>query len=323
MVYLQGARQVGKTTLARQLLQTGTMEHYFSFDDPAVLSAAAQDPADFVQALSPHTVLEEVQRVPAVMPVLKMRVNTRRQAGDLLLTGSANPLMLPHLSETPVGRMAVVTLMTLSQGEIEGREQRWVEVFSHDALEGDASLPSDLPSRVVRGGYPEAIRRADPYQRTEWVLSYVDSLLARDVREIAAIQRLTEVPRLLQLLAAQTCQTLNVANLSRETGVPQSTLQRYLALLETLFILVRVPAWYTNVGKRLLKSPKILLNDTGLACALLGIDEERLASAPLLQGRMVENLVGNGTAQANRFQRSSPTTVSLPHRPGRRGGFRH
>ncbi|GIV17248.1 MAG: hypothetical protein KatS3mg022_2683 [Armatimonadota bacterium] len=142
------------------------------------------------------------------------------------------------------------------------------------------------------GGYPEAVLRSEPRHRTDWLLSYVDALLARDVREIADIERLTEVPRLLQLLAAQACQTLNVANLSRETGIPPSTLQRYLALLETLFLLVRIPAWYTSPGKRLLKSPKILLNDTGLACALLGGDEERLANDPLMQGRLVENFVG-------------------------------
>lgn len=293
VVYLQGARQVGKTTLAKQLIQAGTMEHYFSFDDPAVLSAAGQDPVGFVRTLPLHTVLDEVQRVPAVMPVLKMRVDARRETGDLLLTGSANPLMLPHLSETLVGRMAIVTLMPLSQGEIEGREDRWIEkAFSGGLPLGDFPASHDLLSRVVRGGYPEAVLRADSRQRTDWLLSYVDTLLARDVREIADIERLTEVPRLLQLLAAQTCQTLNVANLSRETGVPQSTLQRYLALLETLFLLVRVPAWFTSIGKRLLKSPKTLLNDTGLACALLGIEEERLAHDPLLQRRMVENFVG-------------------------------
>lgn len=293
VVYLQGARQVGKTTLARQLIQAGIMKHYFSFDDPAVLSAAGQDPVGFVRTLPLHTVLDEVQRAPAIMPLLKMRVDTHREAGDLLLTGSANPLMLPHLSETLVGRMAVITLMPLSQGEIEGGEDSWLErVFSNGLSTGNFPPPHDLLSRVVRGGYPEAVLRSEPRHRTDWLLSYVDTLLARDVREIADIERLTEVPRLLQLLAAHACQTLNVANLSRETGIPQSTLQRYLALLETLFLLVRIPAWYTSVGKRLLKSPKILLNDTGLACALLGCDEERLAHDPLLQGRLVENFVG-------------------------------
>jgi len=269
------------------------MEHYFSFDDPAVLSAAGHDPVGFVRDLPLHTVLDEVQRVPALMPVLKMRVDTRREAGDLLLTGSANPLMLPRLSETLVGRMAVLTLMPLSQGEIEGREDRWLErMFSDDSLTGDFPASQYLLLRVVRGGYPEAVLRSDSRHRMDWLLSYANTLLARDVREISNIERLTDVPRLLQLLAAQTCQTLNVANLSRETGIPQSTLQRYLALLDALFLLVRIPAWYTSMGKRLLKSPKILLNDTGLACALLGIDEERLARDPLLQGRMVENFVG-------------------------------
>lgn len=126
-VFLQGARQVGKTTLAKQIIKTGIIGHYFSFDDPVVLSAAMQDPAGFVRALPQRAVLDEVQRVPVIMPILKRRIDTHREAGDLLLTGSAKPLMLPRLSETLVGRMAIVTLMPLTQGEIEGREDRWLE----------------------------------------------------------------------------------------------------------------------------------------------------------------------------------------------------
>lgn len=292
-VLLQGARQVGKTTLAKQLIQTGVMQHYFSFDDPVLLSAATQDPVGFVRELPPRSVLDEVQRVLPVLPAIKLRIDAHREVGDLLLTGSANPMMLPRLSETLVGRMATVTLMPLTQGEIEGRQDRWVEsLFSDDFSPRRFPRTSDLLERVERGGYPEEVLRSDARERVDWLAAYIDTLLARDVREIADIERLAEVPRLLQLLAAQACQTLNVAALSQQTGVPQTTLQRYLTLLETLFLWTRVPAWFANLGKRLLKSPKILVNDTGIACMLLGVDAVRLATDPLLQGRMVENFVG-------------------------------
>lgn len=150
----------------------------------------------------------------------------------------------------------------------------------------------DLLFRIVRGGYPEAVRYVDARQRADWLSAYIDTVLARDVREIVDIERLWEMPRLLQLMASQACQSLNVAGISRDAGIPQTTLQRYLAVLEALFLLIRVPAWHTNLGKRLMKSPKLLINDTGLACTLLGVDEERLARDPLLLGRMVENFVG-------------------------------
>jgi predicted AAA+ superfamily ATPase len=293
VVLLQGARQVGKTTMAKQLIQAGVLQHYFSFDDPVLLSAASQDPVGFVRELPARSVLDEVQRVLPVLPAIKLRIDAHRVAGDLLLTGSANPLMLPRLSETLVGRMATVTLMPLSQGEIEGRRDRWVEsVFTEDFPLRQSPRTDDLLERVERGGYPEAVLRPDARERSDWLEAYIDTLLARDVREIADIERLAEVPRLLQILAAQACQTLNVAALSQQTGVPQTTLQRYLTLLETLFLWTRVPAWFANLGKRLLKSPKILLNDTGIACLLLGVDASRLAADPLLRGRMVENFVG-------------------------------
>ncbi len=292
-VFLRGARQVGKTTLAKQMVRDGMLDHYFSFDEPGVLASATEDPAGFVRALPSRAVLDEVQRVPAVMPLIKMRIDERRETGDLLLTGSADPLVLPHLAESLVGRIAPVTLMPLSQAEIEGVNTNWLEEALRGEAPSHAVVPADdLLARIVRGGYPEAVLRTDPVQRADWLSAYVDTLLARDVRQIAEVERLMEMPRLLQLLSAHTCHLLNVAGISRESGIPQTTLQRYLALLEALFLLWRVPAWYTNIGKRLLKTPKVMLNDTGLACHLLGIDAERLARDPILLGQLVENFVG-------------------------------
>lgn len=298
VVFLQGARQVGKTTLAKQLIAEGVMERYLSFDDPVALSAARQDPAGFTQALNVRTVIDEVQRAPEILPLLKMRVDDHREPGMFLLTGSADPFALPQVSETLVGRMAVATMMPLSQGEIEGVQENWLDTLfnGHSPLQLRAPanpLPlKDLFERVSRGGFPEAVLSQDDSSRAEWLSAYIETLLARDARDLVDIERRTELPRLLHLLAAHTCQTLNIASLSRDTGIPQTTLQRYLTLFETLFIVTRAPAWYANLGKRLLKSPKWLLCDTGLASVLLGSDTERLRHDPILAGRLVENFVG-------------------------------
>lgn len=292
-VFLQGARQVGKTTLAKQLIEAGVLRDYVSFDDPLTVVAAQQDVLGFVRSLPQGVVIDEAQRVPEVMRTIKMRIDERREAGAFLLTGSANPLALPQIADALVGRVGLATLMPLSQGEIEGVRETWLErAFESEPTAMRYPAPDDLPERIVRGGYPEAVLRRDASARREWLLAYIDTLIARDVRNLGEVERLTALPQLLKLLTANPCQILNIANLSRELGVAQATLQRYLSLFEALFIVFRVPAWYANIGKRLLKSPKILLNDTGLATALLGVDADRLQQEPALLGKMLENFVG-------------------------------
>ncbi|MER3474654.1 MAG: hypothetical protein C4335_11620 [Armatimonadota bacterium] len=311
-VFLQGARQVGKTTLARQLIAEGVMVHYVSFDDPIVLASVKSDPLTFVRNLPPRIVLDEVQGVPELLPLLRLRIDERREPGDLLLTGSATSLALSQVADTLVGRMAVLTLMPLSQGEIEGVREHWIErVFEGEPsfCSSEISL-SDLSARLVRGGYPAVVTCVDETARSEWLSAYLDTILARNVHQIADIERLVELPRLLRLLATGACQTLNVANLSRESGIPQATLNRYLAVLEALFLWIRVPAWYANLGKRLLKSPKVMLNDTGLLAMLVGADEKRLAQDPLLLGRMVENFVGMELLKQITF---TPRRIQLYH----------
>ncbi|MCL6623067.1 MAG: ATP-binding protein [Fimbriimonadales bacterium] len=292
-VFVQGARQVGKTTLAKQLLDAGVVRDYVSLDDPLVGSAIRQDVVGFVRALRSGTVIDEVQRIRELMPVIKMRLDEQREAGTFLLTGSANPRMLPLVSDALVGRVGVVTLMPLSQGEIEGVRETWLErIFASEPALTLCPPSGDLTGRLVRGGYPEAVLRGDTWARREWLLAYIDTLMARDVRDLAEVERLTALPVLLRILAASPCQLLNIASLSRELGLAQPTLHRYLSLFEALFIVLRVPAWYARIRKRLLKSPKILLNDTGLATVLIGVSEERLQQEPVLAGRLLENFVG-------------------------------
>lgn len=310
-VFLQGARQVGKTTLAKQLIAKGVLRDYLSMDDPITAQAARQDPVGFVRSLQRGAVIDEVQRAPELMPVLKMRIDEEREAGMFLLTGSASPLALPQVADALVGRVGLIALTPLAQMEMESAEQNWLESAFGAEWQAVRYPPADdLAERIARGGYPEAVLRPDADLRREWLLSYIDTLIARDVRALAEIERLGALPQILQLLAANPCQIQNIANLSRELGVAQATIQKYLSLFETLFIVQRAPAWFANIGKRLLKAPKILLNDTGLACALLGYNATRLEQEPTITGKLLENFVG---AELQKLIACSGKRIQLYH----------
>lgn len=293
-VFLQGARQVGKTTLARQMVERGLYDAYYTLDDPTILEAARRDPTQFARDLPARAVIDEVQRAPELLLPLKMRIDSERAQVRFLLTGSASPLALPQVADALVGRMAILTMYPLSQGELTGVRESWIaRAFAGEfrAKHYDAT-PESLWQRVHRGGYPVAVALGEPSLRSEWLRSYTDTLLTRDIRTLADIGRTAELTRLMQLLASLSCQILNLSNLSRESGIAYTTLQRYMALLETLMVVVRVPPWYANLSKQLLKSPRVMLNDTGLALALLHKSSETLVSEPHLRGRMLENFVG-------------------------------
>jgi predicted AAA+ superfamily ATPase len=296
-VFLHGARQVGKTTLARALAESGGSGfRYVTFDDLTALAAAQADPEGFLAGFGDGPlVFDEVQRVPGLFLPLKAAVDRDRRPGRFLLTGSANLLVLPRLSDALVGRMAVVTLWPLSQGETG----RVIEGFV-DALFGDGvptlAPATDGPSiveRVLRGGFPEAVALASDRSRDDWCEAYVTTLLSRDIRDLAQIEGLAALPRLLALVAARPMALLNRAELARSSGIPQSTLQRYLALLEAVFLVRMLPPWHANLGKRLVKSPKLLLTDSGLAAHLMGLDAARVTSDRVLFGGLLESFVAN------------------------------
>ncbi|MCX7924506.1 MAG: DUF4143 domain-containing protein, partial [Fimbriimonadales bacterium] len=193
-----------------------------------------------------------------------------------------------------VGRMAVLTLHPLSQGELAGVRETWLRrAFAADwSVHRLEATPDDVWRRVQCGGYPEAVALEDATLRAEWLRAYVNTLLTRDVRMLADIERVADLTRLMQLLAALSYQVLNLSNLSRETGIAYTTLQRYMNLLEALMVVVRVPPWYANLSKQLLKSPRVMLNDTGLAIALLRKEAAALEEEPQLRGRLLETFVG-------------------------------
>lgn len=294
VVFVHGARQVGKTTLALQLIEEGVLQAYFTLDELAILQAAQRDPVGFIDSLPERCVLDEVQRVPELLLPLKHRIDRARKPGMFLLTGSANPLVLPQIADALVGRMATLTLHPFSQGEIEGKREAWLErAFSGRFQTATEAAPSDIWERILRGGYPEAVFISDTAKRQAWLRAYAETLITRDVRLLADIERVADMGHLLQLLAAHTCQLLNLASLSRDMSLSYSTLQRYLMLLEALMVVVRIPAWHANISQQLIKSPKMMLHDTGLALAVLNIGEDRLRNDDLLRGRMLESFVAS------------------------------
>jgi predicted AAA+ superfamily ATPase len=292
VVLINGARQTGKTTLARAVSQT-TGAQYFTLDDAATLALATGDSAGFVRQLSGPVVLDEVQKAPDLFPAIKLAVDNDRQPGRFLLTGSANVMTLPRLSESLAGRMEVIPLYPFSAGELTGQREGFVQRL-FDGTIAAAHLPvnaDDLPARLVRGGYPEAIQRGAEDRRARWFASYLSTILQRDVRDLARVEALPALPNLLKLLASRASGLLNLADVGRDAGLPHTTLTRYLALLETVFLVHRLPAWSPNLGQRLVKAPKLHLVDTGLACHLLGADTRRLNDDRALLGRLLETFV--------------------------------
>ena len=292
VVLLNGARQTGKTTLA-QALAAGSGAQYFTFDDLATLALAAGDPSGFIRNLTGPVVLDEIQKAPNLFPAIKLAVDKDRQPGRFLLTGSANVLTLPRLSESLAGRMEVIPLYPFSAGELAGAAEGFLaRLFAGTiATSKRASAGGDIAARLTRGGYPEATQREAEDRRGAWFASYISTILQRDVRDLARVDALHTLPNLLKLLAARASGLLNLADVGRDAGLPHTTLTRYLALLETVFLVHRLPAWSHNLGQRLVKAPKLHLVDSGLACHLLGADARRLSEDRPLMGRLLESYV--------------------------------
>jgi predicted AAA+ superfamily ATPase len=292
VVLLNGPRQSGKTTLAQMMTEkAGT--RFFSLDDAATLASASGDPAGFVRNLSGPVVIDEIQKAPDLFPAIKLAVDKDRQPGRFLLTGSANVMTLPRLSESLVGRMEIIPLFPFSAGELAGQHESFLKHLFDGTIAKTkpASVKDDLPARLVRGGYPEALQRESDDRRAAWFASYLSTILQRDVRDLARVDALHSLPNLLKLLAARVSGLLNLADVSRDAGLPHTTLTRHLALLETVFLMHRLPAWSPNLGKRLVKTPKLHLVDSGFACHLIGADVRRLAEDRPLLGRLLETFV--------------------------------
>ena len=308
---IQGARQVGKSTLAQSVL---SQQHgrYLTLDDPNQRAAAVADPLTFVEQFPGGCLgIDEVQRVPRLILALKTAVDRDRRPGRFLLTGSADLLRLPATGDSLAGRAESLELFGLSQGERAG----YVEQFIDEALGGNLFL--DVPgvldragylSLACEGGYPEALDRPSERRRNAWFDNYTARIVTRDAADISRLSHLADLPRLMRLLAAHTASTVTTATLARQVNLPESTLPPYLDLLETLFLLQRVPAWSNNLAGRVTKAPKLALLDSGLTARLLNITSNSLASGvnPDPAGQLLE------TFTLSELRKQLPNTESQP-----------
>lgn len=314
-----GPRQCGKSTLAEVIAHERDARQV-TLDDAGRRAAANADPTGFIEQLELPVVIDEFQKAPELLPAIKSRVDRaraggRRAAGMFLLTGSANVWATLRVSESLAGRAERVQLWPLSQGEILGRR----ETFIDGLLTGNvpriiaaASGRAAITPAVLCGGYPEMLARHDGRRRARWIENYIQMILERDVRDLTTkAQQLDELPHLLAAAAARVAGLLEISELARDTKLGRDTTSRYLTLLELLFLLRRVPAWSRNIGQRLIKAPKLWLPDSGLVSHLVGYDERRFEDDDTaLAGAMFENFIA---AEIIKQASWSHTDVGLYH----------
>lgn len=290
IVLLCGPRQSGKTTLARQIADSDIP--YFTLDDPTVLEAASVDPVGFVRGLD-RAVLDEVHRAPDLILPIKAAVDADPRAGRFLLTGSANLMTLPHLADSLAGRMEIIRLLPLAQAELHGSQPSFLEqVFSGEMPKSTAPVVrGDLVKIVLAGGYPEALARSDWRRRQNWHLDYIEAIIQRDVRDIARIEQLHAMPKLLRVLAEYSGQLANYSGIGTMLGMNHVTTAKYAGVFESLFIVRALQPWYTNTLKRLTKSPKLHFLDSGLLATLKNLSLDRLGRERALFGPLLESFV--------------------------------
>lgn len=274
-VLVNGPRQCGKTTLARQFAGDGMA--YFTLDDPNLLAAVQNDPLGFARQLG-RAIIDEVQRAPQLLLALKLVIDEDRRPGRFLLTGSANIMALPRIADSLAGRVALHTLLPLSLSEVQGRANDFLQ--RAQARDWPLTHPhwrapeGGLVAHVLAGGYPEMRQRPTLARRQAWARAYLQTLVERDVRDVAEVVHLNDLPRLLAVAAAHGGQLLNATQIGAQLGLNHKTADKYLGILEKLFLVQRLPAWSRNELSRLVKAPKLHFLDAGLHATLTRLSPE-------------------------------------------------
>ena len=290
VVLLAGPRRAGKTTLARSMGDGGRV--YLTLDDQTTLEAARTDPTAFVRGLD-LAIVDEVQRVPELMLAIKKAVDDDYRPGRFLLTGSANVMTLPRVADSLAGRMETIKLLPLSRSEVLGRRPTFLDaVFvSHLPKPKNVIVGKSLVELTLIGGFPEAMTRAGGRRRQDWGRSYLTSVLTRDLRDIADVEKLTELPKFVRLLAEHAGQLVNYSELGKGIGINYKTAQRYIGLLEQIFLVASLAPWHTNAIKRIVKTPKLHFLDSGLLATSRGLTIDRLTHNRVAFGALLETFV--------------------------------
>ena len=296
VVFIAGARQVGKSTLAHEMASVGfggSPAIELSLDNRPTREAALADPEGLIAGLRGPVFIDEVQRAPELLLAIKAAVNRDTTPGRFLLTGSANILTARKIKDALTGRMETIPLWPLSQSEIHGGGTNFVDALfasSPPYITGAIAGRDAFVKIVAGGGYPEALQRTGR-RRSRWLASYIDTTLDRDLREISDARKLQEMPRLLRLLAAQAANVLSYRSIAAKLDLSHDTVREYVGLLQTIFLVRLLPAWRPGLGAREARAPKAYIVDSGLLAHLLGADERRIAADDQVTGKALENFV--------------------------------
>jgi predicted AAA+ superfamily ATPase len=294
VVLVLGARQVGKSTLTKQIATSDHPAAVVTLDDLVTREAARADPHGFIAGLRGPVLIDEVQRVPDLLYAIKEAVDEDPAPGRFLLTGSANIFTAPKISESLAGRVRRIELWPLAQSEIHRSTRNFVDCLfaSEPPLVSGAPVGREAFVEVVaRGGYP-AVRALGERQRRHWYRDYVQGIVERDLRDIASAQKLSEMPKLIRLLAAHSAKLLDYRGLASDLQISDKTVSAYIELLRTIFLVHIVPAWRPGLRTRELHAPKLYLTDTGLLAQQLGADQHRIAEDDQLTGHALETFCG-------------------------------
>jgi len=291
VVLLAGPRQAGKTTLVRRIAEQQGLR-YLTLDDELTLLSAREDPVGMIRSVD-RAVIDEIQRVPQLLLAIKKSVDQDRRPGRFLLTGSANLMALPTVSDSLAGRMETLSLLPLSQSEIESCSANWIDaVFAGQILQtAKPALGDDLIERVLRGGYPEAVLRVSAKRRLAWARQYIDAIIQRDVRDVAGIDKLDQLPRFLRALAQTAGRMCNYSQLGGQVGLDGKTASRYVGVFERMYLLKRIDVWSRNRLNRVVKTPKLQFIDSGLLATLLDLTKEEVRQDRTRFGNVLETFV--------------------------------
>jgi predicted AAA+ superfamily ATPase len=291
VVAISGPRQSGKTTLVRRFAKQG--RSYFTLDNQATLAAARSDPVAFIRGLD-RAVIDEVQRAPELVLAIKHSVDDDPRPGRFLLTGSANLLTIATVRESLAGRVEIIPLLPLGCSE---RMRIKRPQFISKAFRGQIPQPAELlsPDKLLQlvgaGGYPDAIRRRSERRRQDWYRAYIDSIVERDVPEIADLAKPGQIPRVLEVSARLAGQLTNLSEIGRSAALDHKTADHYLRVLEQLYLVQRLQPWSRNELSRLVKAPKLHFIDSGLLTAMRGYSTGRLRADRHLFGPLLESFV--------------------------------